>query len=155
MATITFGSSGFEPFTLALDRFRDNVADAEPALRAMAEYQVKTVNARQFREEGTAETGSWAPLSPPYARWKATRRPGRKILVFDGDLKASMTVPGEGVFEVTHDQFIVGTDIEYAKYHQQGTPQMPARRLLGAPRKRDTQLMAKMLQRWIIEGRVS
>ncbi|QIN94340.1 hypothetical protein SEA_ABBA_11 [Arthrobacter phage Abba] len=152
--TATFDSSGFEPFTLVLDRFRNHVGDAEPAMRAMAEYQVKVVNKRAFDQQGTPETGAWAPLSPPYARWKAKRRPGRPILVFDGDLRESMTVPGKGVFEVTGTQFVVGTAIDYAKYHQQGTPLMPARRLLGSPRQTDVSHMAKMLQRWIVTGRV-
>lgn len=152
---MTLGSSGFEPFSLVLDRFRDNVGDAQPAFEAMAKYQVEVVNKRQFNQQGTPETGSWAPLSPPYARWKARVRPGRKILVFDGDLKKSMTVAGEGIFEVTDFGFVVGTALDYATYHQNGTPSMPARRLLGAPRKRDVQHMAKILQRWIVERQAS
>lgn len=155
MATISFGSAGFDDFSLTLDRFRGNVLDAKPVFQAMAEFQVGTVNKRQFDGQGTPETGAWAPLSPPYARYKARVRPGRPILVFDGNLREAMTVPGKGIFEVTNTGFVVGTDIDYAKYHQNGTPLMPARRILGSPRKKDTQQMVKMLQRWIVSHEVS
>lgn len=122
----------------------------------IARYQVEVVNKRQFTQQGTAETGGrWAPLSPPYARYKAKRRPGRPILVFDGDLRDSMIRPRAGVWETWDSGFVVGTAVDYAIYHQQGTPRMPARPLLGSPRKRDTQQMAKILQRWIVEGTVS
>jgi len=153
MAVLSFGSDGFEPFSLKLERFQDNLADATPAFESMAEYQVKTVNARQFREEGSVETGKWSPLSPLYARWKARVRPGKPILVFDGDLKKSLTVPGQGIYIVRHNMMTVGTSVPYAIYHQKGTPMMPARPLLGSPRKADTRQFGKILQRWIVESR--
>lgn len=152
MTTVRFGSAGFEPFNLRLDRFSDQLRDAEPAFEAMATYQVEVVNKRQFRQQGSAETGKWAPLSPPYARWKAKRRPGRPILVFDGDLRDSMTIPHNGVWEVWDRGFVVGTAVDYAIYHQKGTDHMPARPLLGSPRRSDTRALTKILQRWIVEG---
>lgn len=143
-------------FALKLDRFRQNIEDAEPALQEMAEYQVEVINARQFKGQGSPEVGgSWAPLSPPYKRFKDRVRPGRPILVFDGDLRDSMTKVPSGVFEVTHKSFTVGTQVHYATYHQNGTPTMPARPLLGSPRKRDTQHFVKILQRHIVEGTIA
>jgi phage gpG-like protein len=153
MTNVRFTSAGFEPFTLRLDRFSDNLQDAEPAFEAIATYQVEVVNKRQFRQQGSVEVGgAWAPLSPPYARWKAKRRPGKPILVFDGDLRDSLTIPGDGVWEVWHRGFVIGTAVEYATYHQNGTPNMPARPVLGSPRKSDVRAMTKILQRWIVEG---
>lgn len=153
MSVLSFDSDGAQPFSLMLERFQHNLNDATPAFEAMAEYQVKTVNKRQFDELGTAETGKWAPLSPLYGRWKARVRPGKPLMVFDGDLKRDMTVPGKGVYYITPTSMTVGTALPYAKYHQKGTPMMPARPLLGTPRKADTRHFAKILQRWIVESR--
>jgi phage gpG-like protein len=155
VSVLSFDSAGFDPFSLMLERWQDNLGDATPAFEAMAEYQTTVVNKRQFDQQGTAETGGkWSPLSPLYGRWKARVRPGRPLMVFDGDLRASLTVPGKGIYYITPTSMTVGTAAPYAIYHQKGTPMMPARPLLGAPRKADTRHFAKILQRWIIESRV-
>lgn len=153
MTNLSFAGAGAEPFARQLRRFSDHLQDATPAFAAMAEYQVKTVNARQFAEKGTPETGGrWSPLSPPYARFKARVRPGRPLLVFDGDLKREMTIPGKGVYEIRRSGMTVGTDLPYARYHQNGTPTMPARPLMGTPREADTRQFEKILQRFIVTG---
>ncbi|AMM44474.1 hypothetical protein BARRETLEMON_12 [Arthrobacter phage BarretLemon] len=153
MTTVRFAGDGFKAFTLKLDRFDQNIGDAEPAFRAMAEFQTTVVNARQFKQQGTPETGGrWAPLSPPYARWKEKRRPGRPILVFDGDLRDSMTKPNTGIYEIWDKGFVVGTALPYATFHQNGTPIMPARPIIGSVRREDVRNFAKILQRWIVEG---
>lgn len=153
MTILSFDSSGAESFALLLRRWDHNIKDARPAFEAMAQYQLKTVNARQFKELGTPETGKWAPLSPLYGRWKARVRPGRPLMVFDGDLKQTMTVPGKGIYIVRPTSMTVGTAVPYAKYHQNGTPNMPARKLIGEPRKADSARFGKILQRWIVESR--
>lgn len=152
MTVLSFDSGGAEPFALLLRRWDHNIRDARPAFEAMAQYQL-TVNARQFNAKGTAETGKWAPLSPLYGRWKARVRPGRPLLVFGGDLKQTMTLPGKGIYIVRPTSMTVGTALPYAKYHQNGTPNMPARKLIGTPRKADSGQFGKILQRWIVESR--
>lgn len=153
MVFIKFEGAGLEPLYEELHRWQDNLGDATPAFKTMADYQVRTVNARQFREQGSVETGKWSPLSPPYGRWKARVRPGRPILVFDGDLKREMTVPGQGIYKVWRSGFTVGTDLDYAIHHQKGTPMMPARPLIGPARRRDTLHFGKLLQGWIVNNR--
>jgi phage gpG-like protein len=152
-ALISFQGAGLEPFSRELRKYGDNLGDTTEAFEAMAQYQVGTVNKRQFDEQGSAETGRWSPLSPPYARFKARVRPGRPLLVFDGDLRREMTVPGKGVYEIGNGRMTVGTDLPHAKYHQNGTPTMPARPLMGPAREADTRHFGKILQRWIQEHR--
>jgi len=153
MPVLSLDGAGARPVSLMLERWQNNLGNTTEAFAAMAEYQVGTVNKRQFDEQGSAETGKWAPLSPPYARFKARVRPGRPLLVFDGDLRREMTVPGKGVYEVGNGSMTVGTDLPRAAYHQNGTPNMPARPLMGPARKADTRHFAKILQRWIQESR--
>ena len=155
MSVLSFDSAGAQPISLMLERWQHNLGDATPAFEAMAEYQTTVVNKRQFDQLGSAETGKWAPLSPLYGRWKARVRPGQPLMVFDGDLREDMTVPNKGVYYITPTSMTVGSDLHYAKYHQKGTPMMPARPLLGKPRKADTRHFGKILQRWIVESRAT
>lgn len=155
MSGIHFEGSGFEPFAVTLERFQHRLGDASEAFGAMADYQKRVVNARQFKGQGSPEVGgAWSPLSPRYAAWKAKKRPGAQILVFDGKLKNEMTTKA-GVFEVWSSGFTVGTDLFYARYHQNGTPNMPARPLQGERKKSDNRHLTKILQRWIVEGQAA
>lgn len=154
MTVLSFDSHGAEPFALMLRRWDHNLKDATPAFEAMAAYQTNVVNLRQFNARGTVETGKWAPLSPRYGKWKAKVKPGRPLMVFSGDLKQTMTVKGKGIYIVRSNSMTVGTAIPYAKYHQKGTTHMPARKLIGQPRKADTREFGKILQRHIIGERV-
>ena len=75
-------------------------------------------------------------------------------MVFDGDLKDSLTTVGAGggTFETTHNTVVVGTSVPYARYHQDGTARMPQRRLIGPVTRPDRKAMAKFIQQFIVEG---
>lgn len=143
-----------EAFALTLARFRDNIADAEPAFEAMADHQAK-VNTRQFDSQGGYGSGGWAPLSPAYAAWKMKHHPGKPIMELSGDLRDSMVKRPFGIDAIQRDGMIIGTQVSYAPYHQHGTPNMPARPLFGTPQDADTKVFAKILQSWIVKGTVS
>ena len=112
----------------------------------------------QFNSQGRHYGPGWAPLSPRYAAWKARRRPGRKIMVFDGMLKAQaapLNPRNFGVYRVSDDRLEVGVDpgrTPYAKYHQEGTAKMPARPIIGQPTREDQKDMVKVLHEHIIKG---
>ncbi|WNO25833.1 hypothetical protein SEA_ALTADENA_11 [Arthrobacter phage Altadena] len=152
MVGINLSSDGFEDFALVLDRFRQTLENAEPAFREIATYQKTVVNARVFAQQGSAETGRWAALSPRYGAWKARVRPGKPILVFDGDLRQSMISMNHGVAEFWDRGMVVGTADPIARYHQDGTPTMPARPILGRAAKKDSRQMAKIFQQFIHNG---
>ncbi len=87
--------------------------------------------ARQFSEEGGGPSqGKWPELSDAYAARKARRWPGRPILVASGALVAALTNSHSAgaLRETTPTTLAYGTrGIEYASYHQTGTPRMPSR----------------------------
>lgn len=109
-------------------RFADRTDDMTDVLTALADDFLK-IERRQFRGEGTFSAG-WAPLTERYARRKATKYPGAKILVAEGDLMASLTKRGarNAVREITRDSLLVGTTDPKARYHQRGTETMAQRR---------------------------
>jgi phage gpG-like protein len=153
MVAMRFAGDGFDPFTTLLTRFQQRVEDAEPAFQKMADH-FATMNKKQFGTEGGHYGGGWSPLKPDYGQWKANVRPGKPILEFDGLLRESLTQRPFGVDEVTGTGMVVGTGLEYARYHQDGTANMDARPLLGEPTSEDTKLWAKMMHEFIIDGDV-
>lgn len=154
MLGLRFAGDGFDPFEAVLTRFENNAQDAEPAFQKMADHFAQ-MNNKQFDSEGGHYGGGWDPLKPQYAKWKATKRPGKGILEFDGLLRESLTQRPFGVDEVTGTGMTVGTGVEYARYHQDGTDDMPARELLGRPTREDTKMWAKMMHSWIVKGEVN
>ena len=151
MVTMRLKADGLEAVELALDRFRQNMTDARPTMERMAVWVRTVVFAETFEKRGPGGA-TWAPLSPRYADWKARVRPGAPIMVFDGDLRRSMTSRRGGVFEVSATGFEVGTDVPYARYHQDGGPNLPRRPLIGDLTQGQKRELVKMLQRDIVEG---
>ena len=90
--------------------------------------------AQTFRKRGRPK---WAPLTdnPPgygYASYKRRVRPGRSLLVFDGDLKKSLTGNNKSkgwLYNARSRRLVMGSRVPYAEYHQDGTSRMVARPL--------------------------
>lgn len=76
--------------------------------------------------------GKYPPLSPKYKAYKKKKRPTAPILVFDGDLRDSVTGTGneDTILNIGKQSLVQGTKIPYAKFVQEGTKFMPARKFL-------------------------
>lgn len=79
---------------------------------------------RQFETEGEFGGTRWAPLSPAYRAYKQRVRPGKTLLVFDGDLRRAASRPSRSQ---TPTSLSLTIDDPKAVYHQEGTGRMPAR----------------------------
>jgi len=150
MVGLVFRAEGLEDVTLRLDRFRQNMASMYPAFALMAQDVRTQVFGRRFAQQGL-DGAPWAALSPRYAEQKARARPGAPILVYDGDLRDSMTTPTGGIYEPHDRGFTVGTDVPYAGYHQRGDG-LPARPMVGPLSREDNRRLVKIMQRFIVEG---
>lgn len=150
MVGLIFRAEGLEDVSLMLDRFRQNMSSMYPAMALMAQDVRTQVFGRHFAQQGL-DGAPWAALSPRYAEQKARARPGAPILVYDGDLRESMTTPTGGIYEPHGTGFTVGTDIAYAAYHQRGDG-LPARPMVGQLQRADTRRLVKIMQRFIVEG---
>ena len=103
-------------------------------LRAL-DTKYRSLMRRQFATQGAAgESGLWAPLKEPYRTWKQKHYPGRKILVRTGAMRKAFVMKGSS--HIARDNwsnrrwsFILGAESDIARYHQQGTPKMAARRM--------------------------
>lgn len=124
--------------------------DLLPAFEAIAELFAEGER-QQFDSEGAWGSGAWSPLSPAYAVRKHAQYPGTKILERTGDLKRSLTERPFGVELISPFAMVVGTNISYAHFHQDGTSRMPRRPPLAMPPQQRVAI-TKVLQRWVRTG---
>lgn len=152
MATsLRFDFYGDTQVNRTLADLADNVEDAREAWEVIAD-RFQRAERRQFQSQGGYGSGGWDPLSPRYAAWKSRVRPGAPILVFDGDLKRSLTERPFGVEIIEPAFMVIGSDVEYGAYHQHGTDRMPRRRPVELP-ETERREWVKVLQRFLVTGR--
>jgi hypothetical protein len=102
---------------------------------------------------GRFKSGAWSGLSPKYRIWKNAHYPGRPILVRDGTLRDSLRWTGNGlgpggIFQATPSYVVTGTAVPHARFHKDGTTNMPARDFLPPP---DPEVFAPLLQAWLLK----
>lgn len=124
-ATVT----GADEVVLKMQQMARRVQYPRPAWERVADAFGRFMK-RQFETGGASAGKAWAPLDPAYMRWKVDRGFAPDILVRTGRLKRSLTERPFGVETFTRDGVTLGTDVEYAKFHQFGTDTIPARPML-------------------------
>ena len=136
MFEFTFEVAGEKQIARRFTRLDDAVEDMTPAFKEITK-SFYAGEKRQFETEGGWGSGGWLPLSPAYEAWKD---PTLSIMELSGDLKASLTgmVPPNtaGNIEIIEsNQLILGTDIDYAIYHQSNAPRtkLPQRKVIELP----------------------
>lgn len=149
--TLDFSFYGDTQVKRTLEDRAERAEDARPAWEAIAD-RFQRAERKQFRSEGGYGSGGWSPLSPRYAAWKSRVRPGAPILVFDGDLKRSLTERPFGVEVIEPGFMVIGSDVEHGQYHQHGTPRMPRRRPVELP-ELERREWVKVMQRFLVTGK--
>jgi phage gpG-like protein len=114
-----------------------------PLGRQFAAIVNRSTEAR-FRSRGG---GSWPPLSPDTARQKS----GNQMLIDSGALHQAVT---HQTAEATADEIRVSPnpDVEYARFLNYGTVNMPARKLVEL-RPGEQREAAKLVERYVVKGR--
>jgi len=100
-------------------------------------WMERILEARFDAERTHVPGGSrWARLSPRYARTKR----GPSILWETGRMRSQALRAVRGSFRVdgvVWEDLLSAISVEYARYHMEGTPRMPARRFLENPSSRE------------------
>jgi len=124
------GEAVLERIRVAFERTGDELAQFDkhvfPKLTPVFEAEM----AKQFDAQGDGPRGQWEPLSPAYADWKERAFPGNPILVLSGKMREGLTSSASpyAARAFSSDTFSFGTQgVEYASFHQLGTPKMPDR----------------------------
>lgn len=148
----TFSVEGETQIDRTLARFADNVGDASPLWDKLADRFV-SIERRQFKSEGAYGSGGWAALSPRYAAWKARAYPGKPILEREGNLVESLTRRPLGVEVIEAGFMVLGSGIDYGRYHQAGGGNLPQRRPVELPES-ERRSWVRLIQRFIVTGNV-
>jgi len=150
MMMLIFQGDGITPFTILLDRFSENISNAAPIFDEIANVFASS-QAQNFGSGG-GFYGYWAPLTPAYAAWKSARYPGAPILTRTGELRSSMAERPFGIEHIDDKRMVVGTALHYAKYHQGGTENMTARKIVHPPTPSELRQYGNILHRFAFQG---
>ena len=100
----------------------------DAALRIRDDYVTEVT-----RQVTRGQAGGYDSLDPDYASQKGIDRPGRPLLVYDGDLMASISEPRDPNFtfdiSARGQEFMLGAKDPKAAFHQKGSGRLPARPL--------------------------
>ncbi len=108
-----------------LDELHDRGEHLQPVLDDIGD-RFLDIELAQFRSEGARGSGGWAQLAPSTVRARGSAHP---ILDDTGALRRSLTLSGAtgSVRRLTSTSLLIGTEVDYARYHATGTRHMPAR----------------------------
>lgn len=136
-----------------LENIQDRTQDLGPVLR-WAKSHLERAYEENFLSQGAVSArammaGGWAPLSPAYGAWKASHWP-TPLMVRTGKLLFDVThLETDGAKSDTSITFNVRSSI--AQYHQYGTSEMPARKLVFVPRDFDRDI-GKKTTSYVVNG---
>lgn len=122
--------SGLAEVQSRLDGIVKRMHDFTPVF-LWAQDELRKANAQNFSSNGLP-VGGWAPLSPPYAAWKAAHG-GGPPMQRTGQLFRSLASLSGPTNVITPMWARFGTDVDYAKFHQYGTRKMPKREVVYEP----------------------
>lgn len=147
---VYFEIDGDVQLARSISRFSENVKDLRPAFWNITKL-FWNIEKQQFDTEGGHGSGGWQALSPKYEEWKARNYPGKPILQRSGRLMQSLTgQTGDTVKQMEPLLLRLGTSVEYAIYHQQGTSRgLPKRKPIELTES-DKQAWVKEIQRWLV-----
>ena len=108
---------------------------------------------RLFATEGASGGKRWKRLTPKYAKRKRKKRRGRKILVYNRDMRDSITNAGHrdhvAEFSLNPPYVEVGTNSDIARYHAEGGGRLPVRNPIqqtDSQKRRYHQIVVKQLR---------
>ena len=131
MATLQIKIDGVNKTVERLASIGSRGLDFTPVL-LKAKADLLLANASNFTTNGLL-VGGWKPLDASYASWKSTRFPGAPTMVQTGKLFNSLTSQNAAFSTMTNTSLTLGTNVEYAKFHQYGTTKMPKRKIVFEP----------------------
>lgn len=108
--------------------------DLTPVNRRAGIWLLRWIN-ENFRDQGSKTGKRWKPFAAG-GRWKKGKfDPNAKLLQDTGALRSSFD------YKANKRSAVVGSDLEYSKYHEEGVPRrnLPERRML--PRHTDTEVL--------------
>lgn len=142
-----------------LDDAQGRTDDLRPVFR-LFDRRVSMFARRQFETSGAVGGDPWEPLKEETKKKRLRHRGGNrggvdKPLWDFGKLKASLQTAGpESVREVGRQRYVRGTTVFYARFHQEGTEDIPKRQIFPDPWPDQLRLSVNALMRRHFEGKL-
>ena len=147
---LEFNVVGEEQLQRSFSRFGEDVEDASEAFREIAKDFREKLMPAQFNTQGSHGGSGWPPLSPNYAAWKAKNYPGAPILVRSGLLRESLEKNNAySIVDIQPKSMNIGSRVNYAIFHQQGTRKLPQRKIIQLSEEDKTR-WTKIVHVWLL-----
>jgi phage gpG-like protein len=150
MLRFTWEVEGVKILDRSFARIGEHLSDLTPVWDNVQREFWKIEDTQFKSENAKGASGTWKPLTRPYAKRKAQRYGVKTILRASDRLYGSLTgQTGDTVLIKDKMEFTIGTSLPYARYHQTGTGKMPKRPVIdfSEGQKRD---LSKGIQRDIL-----
>lgn len=148
---LSFDVHGDQQLMRGFSRFAENIKDLTSPFEEIAK-DFNEGEVKQFQSAGSYGAGGWAPLLPGTVERKARGGYSMDILVRSGALRDAMAGRGIGaVKEIRPLSMRVGTNLNYARFHQKGTTRMVARPVIMLPEEQKTR-WHKIIHRFLVQS---
>lgn len=107
---------------IALLSLGENARYMRPALEEIYLTVLDIVEETFDREGARGGAKKWDPITVAYEKWKFQRRPGKPILVFDEELKASVTQyrHPQQFLRIDQTKIVFASKLKRGQWHQKG-----------------------------------
>ncbi len=148
---VRFGDISTDDIVKYFEDLGLRMSDMQAVFDRYGEYIVDEHIPRQFRARGTPQ--GWAPLSPAYARWKATHYPGMPLLERTQRMKKGFRWEAKPRSLRIINRVTAGQSVRIPRwrFHQDGTGKMPARKMLQITQ-RDNDKLLELSQEYLEEA---
>lgn len=145
---------GLERSVRAFDGMGKRTRNLYPVMQYIAE-DFERIMEEQFATEGGSTGTEWAPLSDEWWEHKVNVGKDHGTLQYNQVLVDSLTIPGApgAIRRVTNNEVTMGTSIDYAIFHIEGTGRMPRRNFMRLPANSQRHWVA-VLNRYVLTGRL-
>lgn len=130
---------------------RERASNVMPAWNALLDWWTRG-NMQHFGTQGKRWRTPWKELSPIYLAAKRSDGWMGDILVRTSDLRRSLTDRPLPIEHIGPHEVTAGTNVKYARFHQDGTKRMPPRKLLNAKQVQAEKAPTSAVINWIVRG---
>ena len=151
MTRVDFDPEGWAQARREIHAMRDRAMDYTAAWNEVIDWFAHQ-NRLHFGSRGKRWRTPWKELSPAYLYWKREEGWQGDILVRTSDLLRSLSDRPLGIERIGRLEMVAGTRVSYARFHQDGTKFMPARRLVNGPQVQAEGAVSSAVASWIVDG---
>lgn len=147
-----FDAAGWAEARQKIHDMRERAQNFTPVWNEVLDWWAHQ-NRVHFGSRGRRWKTPWKELSPAYLAAKRAEGWQGDILIRTSDLMRSLSDRPLSIERISPMEVTAGTRVRYARFHQDGTKFMPARRLVNAAQVKAEGVVSEIAANWITTGR--